>query len=151
MFRSFVLMLAIALLAGSPLFAANDKDKKDEDVVKDYKKFLEEFNSLKAFLKKKEIDIQTTDNKSNVIALMVTVGPNHDKKYTVGLNYSPKLLTGEEVFRKAPLAIPFEVHGHWTIWQVGGPGGNATDDYKEVWTKVRKAVKEYAESKKAKD
>jgi len=40
---------------------------------------------------------------------------------------------------------PFKMKDdHWVLWQVGGPRGNATQDYLAAWEKVRAAFEDYA-------
>lgn len=68
---------------------------------------------------------------------VITIGPDHDKKYRIGLNYRP--LMGD-----TDGAMPSVVHGDWVLWRAGGPEGNSTKDYVAAWDRVVAACREYA-------
>jgi hypothetical protein len=72
---------------------------------------------------------------------MFTVGPDHDKKLLVGLNYLPPL-SAEEASRDYG-AVPFVARRGWALFMVGGPGGNATDEFAAVWKKAEAAFRAY--------
>jgi hypothetical protein len=85
--------------------------------------------------------LRPTENGSNYISQLFTIGPDHDKKFRVGLNYLPPL-TLEEAWRNYG-PIPVVVHRGGALFTVGGPGGNAAKEYKAVWEKVEAAFKAY--------
>jgi hypothetical protein len=99
--------------------------------------------ALLAYMKQKGVDLRVAEHRSNVISHMYTVGPEHAKRYLVGLTYHPQALNAAEVTAKYAIAIPFVFHKNWALWQVGGPGGNATQDYLAIWERVRSAFKDY--------
>jgi hypothetical protein len=106
-----------------------------------------EREALLGFLAESGVDLRFKATEGNVISHVYSVGPNHDRQYLIGLGFFQDEPGPAEVIRRQPIAIPFVVNRHWVLWQVGGPRGNATGDYLEVWARVRKAFDAYVPHK----
>lgn len=104
---------------------------------------------LLAFLKARDIDLRPAPNSTNVVQRMYSIGPDHDRRFYVGLNYLPPMTV--DAFRKAHKgnAFPYELGGHFALFKVGGPNGNSTKEYHAAWKKVSAAFEEYANSSAA--
>jgi len=121
---------ASVCLAGTPAEEAAITSQKERE-------------ALIAFLKMRGVDLRVAGRSSNVISHMYSVGPEHEKKYLVGLTYHAQGLSDAEVIAKYSIALPFVINNHWVLWRVGGPRGNATKDYLVVWERVCNAFEAY--------
>jgi hypothetical protein len=102
-----------------------------------------ELDALLAFLKGKGVELRPVEKSGGYIQRRFTVGPDHEKKLVVGLNYLPPL-TREQARRQYDnYSLPHELYRNWALFAVGGPGGNASPEYKAIWTKVLIALKDY--------
>jgi hypothetical protein len=111
------------------------------EVFSESKKAAKDMQALLEFFKAKGIELRRSEHESNYIQHMFSIGPDHQRKLIIGLNYLPPLTLEEAEKRYG--AIPYVHHRAWAIFMVGGPGGNATDEYKAAWKKVEAAFKAY--------
>lgn len=101
---------------------------------------------LLEFLKARGIDLRPAPNSTNVVQRMYSIGPDHDRRFFVGLNFLPPMTV--DAFRKEHkgYAFPHELGGHFALFKIGGPNGNSTKEYLEAWKKVSAAFAEYESS-----
>jgi hypothetical protein len=102
--------------------------------------------ALLAYLQSKGVELRPAPNRSNVISHMYSIGPDHGKQYLVGLTYHARTQTWADVTGNKAIAIPFApVNRHWVLWRVGGPGGNASQEFQTAWEKTLDALRGYEE------
>jgi hypothetical protein len=126
-------VLAFFVAAAISLAAARQSDVAPE----------KERAALLAFLKTRGIELRPAEHRSNAISHMYSIGPEHEQRLLVGLTYFEREPTYANVLEKHAIAIPFVINRHWVLWQVGGPGGNATKAYLVAWDKVLPAFRAY--------
>jgi hypothetical protein len=97
---------------------------------------VEERAALLGFLKANGLELRDAPNRSNVISHMYSIGPQHEKQWLVGLSWYEQAPTPASIYAKSAINIPFVLNGHWALWRVGGPGGNATDAYMPAWNRA---------------
>ena len=102
--------------------------------------------ALLAYLHTQGVELRPAPNRSNVISHMYSIGPDHGKQYLVGLTYHARTQTWADVTGNKAIAIPFApVNRHWVLWRVGGPGGNASQEFQTAWEKTLDALRGYEE------
>ena len=80
------------------------------------------------------------ENHSNVIEYIFSVAPGVESENQVGFSYWPGPHRPNERVTDRAITIPYEVHGDWVLWRVGGSRGNASEDYIACWERVRSAT-----------
>ena len=102
--------------------------------------------ALLAYLQSKDVELLPAPNRSNVISHMYSIGPDHGKRYLVALTYHARTQTWADVTGNKAIAIPFApVNRHWVLWRVGGPGGNASQEFQAAWEKTLDALRGFEE------
>ncbi len=105
-----------------------------------------EFKALLEWLTEKGIEHREgpKSERGDPITRRILLGPDYEKKHTVGLAYLPPRTPGqiEEAFRN--LALPLEMHGNWAIFQIGGPAGNGATEFVADYQRVLEALKAFA-------
>jgi hypothetical protein len=139
-------VVALGLLAA---LAALDRPlpaggPRDADLLARAKAAKKELQVLADFLKTKDIVLRPVEAvKGSYIQHWFAVGPGRRTMYLVGLNYLPPLTPEQARDKYLGYSLPYVFHGNWALFRIGGPGGNATPEYKAVWNKVLAAFKEY--------
>jgi hypothetical protein len=112
-----------------------------------------EEKALLESLKAKGVELRAIDGgpMGSYIQSRFTVGPDHGKQHVIGLNYLPPLSPEKAREEYQGFSLPHEFYGDWAVFMVGGPGGNASREYKAAWERLTAALKEYqARGKRAK-
>ena len=104
---------------------------------------VEERAALLGFLQANGIDLPAAPNRSNVISHLYSIGPQHEKQWLVGLSWYAQEPTAASIYAKSAINIPFVLNGHWALWRVGGPGGNAADAYVAAWNRTLGVFRAY--------
>jgi hypothetical protein len=100
----------------------------------------QELAALIKALKSRGVDLRRVKTDSNVIEYMFSVGPGPESENQIGLNYWPGPHRPDESVTNYAIAIPYEVHGDWVMWRVGGSRGNASEEFNGRWERVRSAI-----------
>ena len=100
-------------------------------------------------LKSQGLELRPVENHSNVIEYIFSVAPGVESENQVGFSYWPGPHRPNERVTDHAITIPYEVHGDWVLWRVGGSRGNASEDYIACWERVRSATSTYGEHESA--
>jgi hypothetical protein len=150
MIQHFTLRMVLAF---SVCFAATRSDAQEKrDDKAEEKALLEALKARQAkqkalldFLKAKGVELRPVEVEriGSYIQSRFTIGPDHDKKHIIGLNYLPPLTPEKAREEYLGFSLPHEFYGDWAVFMVGGPGGNASPAYKADWKRLTAALKEY--------